>query len=46
MDVKTYLVEEYDNIPINQAFELTNEIKNDICSHFKITTNKLGNLLK
>ena len=36
MDVKTYLVEEYDNIPINQAFEIKmdNMIYEDINDQF------------
>jgi len=32
MDIKAYLLSEYNDIIIDQAFELTNEIKQDICT--------------
>ena len=45
MDIKSYLLENYNDITINIPFILTDEIKNDILIHLGIT-NKLGNIFK
>ena len=46
MDIKSYLLENYNDITINIPFILTDEIRNDICTSLNITKRNLSNLIK
>ena len=45
MEIKSYILENYENIIINETFVLANEIRDDICINFKISKQKLNILL-